>query len=127
MKSLMLTTAFPIRAATLPASSERPQTTQAARKHALTFRPSSDNTLRVLHLALDSCGRSIAAAENGLMIGSVPAVRLAFKHAEEAFEEAQHCMADVAAEDLPSDVEQRLSALGLRLDALWMRLVYVYR
>ena len=105
-----------IRAAIEIASVERPEA------------PQSDHIRnRTLFTAMTSCDAFAAAAEDGLLTGSVNAVRLAFMHAEVAFEEAQQCIGDMAEEDVTVDVRQRVSALGLRLDALWMRLVCVYR
>jgi hypothetical protein len=79
-----------------------------------------------LQRAISSCHRLTVAAEQALSSGSAGAVRVAFTQAEGAFEQAQRCLADVAAEEVPVDVEQELlSSLGLRLDAMWMRLVCV--
>ena len=87
----------------------------------------SADQVRVLCLSLDSCGKSIAAAEKHLLNGSVAAVRLAFKDAEKAFEEAQECCGTLAVEELPADVVEKLASLGLRLDRLWVRLVCIFR
>jgi hypothetical protein len=83
-------------------------------------RPTTD----VLQRAITSCDTFTNAAEQALLTGSVAAVRLAFTRAEAAFEEAQRCMVEEAAKEVPLDAEQAsLSSLGLRLDALWMCLV----
>ena len=114
---------LPIKASTVIASSER----IATPKMASPSKASLADPIRVLYRAMTSCDTFAEAAEKSLLNGSVVAVRIAFKHAEEAFEEAQQCIGDLTAEDLPSDVEQRMSGLGLRLDALWVRLVCVFR
>ena len=121
--------AFTIRAAVDSASAERPDAPQSASDYpegsgALLAHP---NRIRTLYRAMTSCDAYTAAAEGGLSNGSVAAVRRAFEHAEAAFEEAQQCIAEIPAQDVTVDARQRLSELGLRLDALWMRLVCVYR
>jgi hypothetical protein len=118
--------ALPIKASTLVASPERIATPELARNHAHTSH-SPVEPIRVLYNAMASCEAFTEAAEKSLVDGSVVALRLAFKHAEEAFEQAQQCTANLTTEELPSDVEQRMSDLGLRLDALWVRLVCVFR
>ncbi len=115
--------ALPIKAFTLVASPERVATPQLASPS----NGSLTDPIRVLYRAMTSCDTFAESAEKSLLNGSVIAVRIAFKHAEEAFEEAQQCIGNLTAEDLPSDVEQRMSGLGLRLDALWVRLVCVFR
>ena len=119
--------AFPIKASTVVASPERIAPLQLVSTHEHTSHCSPTDPVRVLYVAMASCDSFAEAAEKSLLNGSIVDVRLAFQHAEEAFEQAQQCIADLKAEELPSDVEKKMNGLGLRLDALWMRLVCVFR
>ena len=69
------------------------------------------NIVGVVHLALDLCASLSAAAEQGLLNGSIPAVP-AFKHAEEAFGEAQQCVAQLESESLRRDIVPIVDDLG---------------
>ena len=100
--------------------------TRAATETTTSQWPQAPETTRieVLQAAIASCDCLTTAAEQALATGSVAAVRLAFTPAEEVFEEAQQCIVRLAADHVTVDAEAAsLSSLGLRLDALWLRLV----
>jgi hypothetical protein len=72
---------------------------------------------------INACSKFAGEVDTNLAMGDGPGAREAFQSAENAFESLHRCVLRMEHGDRRAQTEALLDELGLRLDALWVKLI----